>query len=181
VKKLLLLAIVLRLLVSAFIFHPDIKTYSFQASFLKKGVFNIYSYLVENKKTLPLKDGFVYFPLTYLTLGGYQAVLSPVFGSGFDSWLSDAGVNSFIGNSQIFKYLVLLKLPYLVLDIAIAFLLMRFFESKEEKKKVFYNSDHLCIFQYRYISGNFYTVGVFDDQKTETYTRLTSFGNSFRI
>jgi hypothetical protein len=137
VKKLLLLAIVLRLLVSAFIFHPDIKTYSFQASFLKKGVFNIYSYLVENKKTLPLKDGFVYFPLTYLTLGGYQAVLSPVFGSGFDSWLSDAGVNSFIGNSQIFKYLVLLKLPYLVLDIAIAFLLMRFFESKEEKKKVF--------------------------------------------
>jgi hypothetical protein len=26
----------------------------------------------------------------------------------------------------------------------------------------FYNSDHLCIFQYRYISGNFYTVGVFE-------------------
>lgn len=136
-KKLLLLAIVLRLLVSAFIFHPDIKTYSYQASFLKKGVFNIYSYLVENKRVLPLKDGFVYFPLTYLTLGGYQAVISPVFGNSFDSWLSDAGVDSFVRNPQIFKYLVLLKLPYLVLDIVIAFLLMRFFESKEEKKKVF--------------------------------------------
>ena len=136
-KKILLLAIVLRLLVAAFIFHPDIKTYSYQASFLKKGVFNIYTYLIENKKTLPLKDNFVYFPLTYLTLGGYQAVLSPVFGVGFDSWLTNAGVNSFVRYPQIFKYLILLKLPYLILDIAIAFLLMRFFENKEEKKKAF--------------------------------------------
>lgn len=120
-----------------FLFHPDIKTFNYQASFLRKGVFNIYSYLVENKKSLPLKDGFVYFPLTYITLGGYQAIISPIFGNGFDLWLSDAGVNSFVKNPQIFKYLILLKLPYLVLDIAIAFLLMKFFENKEDKKKAF--------------------------------------------
>ena len=72
VLGLLTLAIVLRLLVAGFIFHPDIKTYNFQASFLKNGVTNIYTYLIENKKTLPLKDDFVYFPLTYFTLGGYQ-------------------------------------------------------------------------------------------------------------
>ena len=62
-KKLLVLAIVLRVLVAAFLFHPDIKTFNFQASFLKKGVTDIYSYLIENRKTLPLKEEFVYFLL----------------------------------------------------------------------------------------------------------------------
>ena len=136
-KKLLVLAIFLRTLVSVFLFHPDIKTYNYQASFLKKGVFNIYTYLVDNKKALPLKDDFVYFPLTYFALGGYQAIISPLLGSGFDSWLANAGSNSVVADPGIFKYLAALKFPYLVLDIAIAFLLMRFFENKEDKKKVF--------------------------------------------
>jgi hypothetical protein len=100
-------------------------------------VFNIYTYLVDNKKTLPLKDGFVYFPLTYFVLGGYQVVVSPLLGGGLTSWLSNAGSNSIVTDPGIFKYLLVLKLPYLVLDIAIAFLLMKFFESKEDKKKAY--------------------------------------------
>lgn len=136
-KKLIILAIVLRLLVAAFYFHPDIKTFNYQASFLKSGVFNIYSYLTSHKATLPLKEEFVYFPLTYFTLGSYQWLMQPVLGHGFDAWLANAGINSFVRDPQIFKYLVILKLPYLVLDIAIGFLLMKFFESKEEAKKVF--------------------------------------------
>jgi Gpi18-like mannosyltransferase len=136
-KKLLILAIVLRLLVAAFLFHPDIKTYNFQSSFLKKGVFNIYTYLVENKKSLTLKDDFVYFPLTYFTVGGYQWIASPILGSGFNSWLADASSNSVVRNPNIFKYLVVLKLPYLVLDILIAFLLKKFFDDEEKGKKAF--------------------------------------------
>ncbi len=136
-KKLLILAIILRILIAGFLFHPDIKTYNFQASFLKKGVFNIYTYLVENKKSLTLKDDFVYFPLTYFTVGGYQWIASPILGSGFDSWLADASSNSVVRNPNIFKYLAVLKLPYLVLDILIAFLLKRFFEDKEKGKKAF--------------------------------------------
>jgi hypothetical protein len=136
-KKLLILAIILRLLVAAFLFHPDIKTYNFQASFLKKGVFNIYTYLVQNKKTLPLKDDFVYFPLTYFVLGGYQAIVSPVLGNDFNSWLANAGSNSMVKDPNIFKYLVILKFPYLILDIAIAFLLKRFFDDKEKANKAF--------------------------------------------
>lgn len=136
-KKLLVLAIVLRLLVSAFLFHPDIKTYNFQSSFLKKGVVNIYSHLVVNKATLPLKDEYVYFPLTYFFLGGYQAVASGILGSGFDSWLADAGANSIVGNQNIFKYLVVLKFPYLILDIAIAYLLLKYFKDREKGNKAF--------------------------------------------
>ncbi len=135
-NKLLILAIFLRLIVSAFFFHPDIKTYNFQSSFLKKGAFNIYSYLVENKKTLPLKEEFVYFPLTYFFIGSYQILVSPVLGSNFDNWLADAGANSAVKNPYIFKYLVVMKLPYLLLDIALAYLLMEFFGNSEKKKKV---------------------------------------------
>jgi hypothetical protein len=136
-KKLLVLAIFLRLLVSAFFFHPDIKTFNFQASFLKKGVFNIYSYLVNNKKTLPLKEDFVYFPLTYFTLGGYQWATSPILGKGFDSWLANADSNTIVTNQNIFKYLTVLKLPYLIFDILIAYFLLNYFENKEKGKKAF--------------------------------------------
>ena len=136
-KKLLILAIFLRILVAMFLFHPDIKTYNYQASFLRKGVFNIYTYLVDNKKTLPLKDDFVYFPLTYFALGGYQAIVSPILGSGFNSWLSNASANSVVTDPNIFEYLLVLKLPYLILDIILAYLIMDFFENKEDKKKAF--------------------------------------------
>lgn len=136
-KKLLILAIVLRLLVATFYFHPDIKTYNFQASFLRHGVFNIYAYLVNNKATLPIKEEFVYFPLTYITVGGYQAIVAPILGKGFDAWLSNANVNGFVKDPGIFKYLLVLKLPILAVDIGIAYLLMKFFDDRKDKKKAF--------------------------------------------
>lgn len=136
-KKILTLAIILRLLVGMLYFHPDIKTFNYQASFLKHGVFNIYTFLTENKKTLPLKDDFVYFPLTYLTLGGYQAIASPILGKNFDLWLANADSNTMVMDTSIFKYLTVLKLPYLILDIVIAYGLMNFFQDEKKKKQVF--------------------------------------------
>ncbi len=135
-KKLLILAILLRLLIIPFFFHPDIKTYHFQASFLRQGVVDIYPYLIENREKLPLKEEFVYFPLTYFFLGGYQALVSPLLGSNFTDWLADASGRA-VESSEIFRYLFFLKLPYLVLDILIAFVLMQFFKKKKDQKKVF--------------------------------------------
>jgi uncharacterized membrane protein len=137
VKRLLILAIVLRVLVAGLLFHPDIKTYNFQASFMRKGVFNIYSYLVNNKSTLPLKDEFVYFPLTYFTVGIYQIVASPILGSGFNAWLANADSNAIVMDPNIFRYLLVMKLPYLVLDIVIAFLLLHYFTDKTKAKMAF--------------------------------------------
>lgn len=134
---LLSLAIVLRLLVSAFLFHPDVKTFNFQSSFLKKGVVNIYPYLISNKLNLPLKEEFVYFPLTYFVLGGYQVIISPLVGEGLDNWLADAGAISTVTNPHMFWYLIVLKLPLLVLDIAIAFSLKKFFTDRKKQNKAF--------------------------------------------
>lgn len=147
-KKLLILAIFLRVLVAAFYFHPDIKTFNFQASFLRKGVFNIYTYLIKNKENLPLKEEFVYFPLTYFTLGSYQFIAQPLLGPNFDSWLSNASSFDFVLDPNIFRYLLILKLPFLALDIWIAFLIKEFFKDKKlgEKASILWLFNPFTIF-----------------------------------
>lgn len=134
--KLFLLAILLRILIIPFFFHPDIKTYNFQSSFLRDGVLNIYAYLDSHKQNLPLKEDFVYFPLTYFFLGGYQVLASPFLGSQFEAWLNNASSLS-SQDPLIFRYLFILKFPYLILDMATAFLLINLV-AESEKKRVFY-------------------------------------------
>lgn len=134
--KLFFLAVLLRVLIMPFYFHPDIKTYNFQSSFLKDGVVNIYKHLVDNKNSLPIKEEFVYFPLTYFSLGTYQLIISPLLGSDFSNWLSDAS-SQVVERVGTFRYLFLLKLPYLAVDLLIPFLLIKFFDSNIQKRKAF--------------------------------------------
>ncbi len=136
-RKLLLLAIILRLFVSGLLFHPDIKTIAFQTSFLRSGVTDIYTFLLESKASLPLKEEFVYFPLTYFTIGGYQALIAPILGNNFNNWLIDAGANSVVNNPHVIKYLLFLKMPLLFMDILIAFLLLNYFKKREDGEKAF--------------------------------------------
>ncbi|RJQ24509.1 DUF2029 domain-containing protein [Candidatus Parcubacteria bacterium] len=135
-KRVLILAIIIRVLLMPFSFHPDIKVYNFQSSFLKKGIMDIYSYIPLNKDKLSIKEEYVYFPLTYFSIGAYQIITIPLFGDDFIDWLSDASqtANERVG---VFRYLFLLKLPYLFFDLIIAFLLMSFFSNNSQKRKVF--------------------------------------------
>lgn len=134
--KLFILAILIRLLIMPFYFHPDIKTYHYQASFLRDGIFNIYTYLTNNKDKLPFKEEFVYFPLTYFFLGTYQIIAAPVLGSNFDDWLSDASSQS-VERIGVFRYLFILKFPYLLFDLTIPFLLIHFLKDIKQKKEIF--------------------------------------------
>lgn len=133
--SLVVLALLLRLLIIPFYFHPDIKTYHFQASFLRQGVVNIYSYLENNKKSLPTKEEFVYFPLTYFFLGSYQILALPFLGSQFQNWLADSQVQTYPSAPYVFRYLFILKLPYLIFDLLIAVGLVNFFNSQKDKKR----------------------------------------------
>lgn len=134
--KLFIFAILLRVLLMPFYFHPDIKTYNYQTSFLKKGVFNIYTYLVNNREYLPLKEEFVYFPLTYFSIGAYQTLVTPILGPDFNSWLADASEEA-RNRVGTFRYLFILKLPYLTLDLITPFLLIKFLEDKRLKRDAF--------------------------------------------
>ncbi len=133
-RKLLILAILVRIFIMPFFAHPDIKTYNFQASFLQQGVINIYDYLIVNRDKLPLKEEFVYFPLTYFLLGTYQAVVSP-FTPGMHEWLSNAAIDS-VGDKHIFRNLFVLKIPHLIFDILTGLLLVGMFDNLTKKKKV---------------------------------------------
>lgn len=126
-KKLLLLGVILRILVMPFLMHPDIRVFHSQAQFFKSGVFDIYEYLEANRDELYFKEEFVYFPVAYLFLGSYQAVVDPLMGVEFDSWLN--GVDSL----YLYRYLFFLKLPYLFLDIAIAYILLKIVDRKDQR------------------------------------------------
>jgi hypothetical protein len=135
-KNIIFVAIFVRILLMPFFFHPDIKTYNFQASHLKEGVFDIYKYIDINRQTLPLKESFVYFPLTYVFLGGYDYLIDPLLGEGLDSWLS-SGIN-ISAMPQAYSYIFFLKIPYLVLDILIAYLLTTLVKTEDDKKRILY-------------------------------------------
>jgi hypothetical protein len=117
-----------------FFFHPDIKTYYFQTSFLQKGVVDIYKYLDANKENLSIREDFVYFPMTYFLLGGINMGVSALAGEGFGSWLSNASVSA-VENNHFFRYLFFMKLPYLFFDIAVAILFVKYFADNQKKKK----------------------------------------------
>ena len=134
--KLFLLAILLRVLIMPFYYHPDIKTTHFKVSFLKDGVIDIYNYLDKNIPNFTIKENLNYFPLTYFFLGGYQIIVSPLLGADFSSWLSDASVEV-TERVGTFRYLFILKFPYLILDLAVPFLLIKFLSSNVQKRKAF--------------------------------------------
>ncbi len=136
IKQLLCLAILLRILVMPFYFHPDIKTTFYQVSFLERGATNIYSYIFDNRPSLTIKDDFTYFPLTYFSLGAYEALVSPLLGPNFQSWLSGASAST-VTLPDLFRYLFVLKLPLLIFDLATAFLLLKAFKDPEKGRQAF--------------------------------------------
>ena len=136
IRNALILAVLIRFLLMPFYFHPDIKTTSFKASFLREGVLDIYTYLDKNIDKLTLKENFNYFPLAYFTLGSYQILMSPFLGPDFPKWLSNASISA-AEATGVYRFLFILKLPYLILDLGIAFLLTSFFTDIQKKKKAF--------------------------------------------
>ena len=154
--KTIILALILRLLVAPFFYHPDLKSQHFHFQFLSHGVSNIYQYIATNKNSLPYRDTFNYLPLTYFSLGTYHALLKPLFPQNLSVWLNDwsAAQNSY-DNFPFF--MLILKLPYFLFDLGISFILLKLYG-----KKIFYlwlfNPLNLYLI---YILGNFDVIPVF--------------------
>jgi len=137
----LLIGIFIRLIISAFTLHSDLWAFSFSGRiFAEEGVFNVYEYL----RNLPLNsqyrvygtDFFTYPPLTYFVLGFFRFLLQPFFDQGFYSQLF-ANLGLAYQLSGIFLHSLMVKLPYLLFDIGLAFILTRFFEEEKKKRMIF--------------------------------------------
>lgn len=156
-KKVFLLAILIRLLVMPFFYHPDIKSQHFHFQFFSQGVFNIYDYLDQNKSTLGYKDTFNYLPLTYYTFGLTQAISRPFLGNNFYQWINDWGVTQNDYSNMVF-FMLILKIPYLIFDLLIGFLLYKIYQNK--KVLYFWLFNPISIYLI-YILGNFDIIPTF--------------------
>ena len=122
-------AVLLRLFFAVFFYHPDLKSQFYHAGFLKEGIVNIYDFLALRRSTLPYSDTFNYPPLTYFALGGWHIAASLITGPGLDLWLSDWS-DRHLFNPDLFTYILVLKLPYLLADLLILKLLLTLVDPK---------------------------------------------------
>lgn len=129
-KQIFVIAILFRLLLAPFFYHPDIKSQHFHFQFLSQGQFNIYQYISDNKNNLPYRDTFNYLPLTYFTFGSLQSFQKILMPPGFINWLNDWGGTQF-NYPNIPYYLLILKLPYIILDLLLGYILYKISNSKK--------------------------------------------------
>lgn len=138
-----MLGIVIRVILMPITLHPDLWGHSFAGYFFAyKGVGNIYQYLASLPATDPLvknfgvSDIFIYPPLAYYTLGIFRLLVKPFTDPNFIPLAIQTGGN-LIGNSELYWHLFLFKLPYLFVDLGLAFLLSGLFTDMKKKKLAF--------------------------------------------
>ncbi len=133
IKQIFIAAILIRLLIMPLYFHPDIKDIAFRTSFLSRGVTNIYEHLKVDPTTKVNAPDFAYPPLTYFFLGTYQIVAQPFLGPEYKQFLLDFSGNA-ASSPNIFRYLFILKLPYLLFDVLVGVILLKLIKKDADKK-----------------------------------------------
>lgn len=139
ISIILAVGIVLRIFLSFSTYHSDVAPFDFAGKVISQGnIANFYDYLWNLPEDHPYlkvypRNLFNYPPPVYFFLGGVSLLTT---------WMVNPEVHSnfildfpsMLGNIQFNLLLFLLKLPYFIFDILIAYMLMSFV--KEEKKKL---------------------------------------------
>lgn len=138
---LIAIGIVLRVFLMVNTYHPDLAGQILSTYFFAyKNVINIYDYLAALPATHPLVrnfgvgDIFIYPPLTYFTLGGFLKLIQPLINESF--FLHVMNSASIYKEPSLSYYLFLLKLPYLIVDLFLAFILTKLFDKENEKRAI---------------------------------------------
>jgi hypothetical protein len=135
--------LLIRILVMPFTGHYDIRGINFAVYNLPyKGILNVYQvaahepvdYLVDVNFG---RDYFIYPPLNYFTLGAFMWVLKPFYGHDFVNWIQGYGTDilSVLTHPHVWRYLFLMKVPYLVFDVILLLVLQKFFRTKEDRER----------------------------------------------
>ncbi len=156
-KTVFLWALLLRLWLIPFFYHPDLKSQHYHFQFFSQGIVNIFSFLSQNKQNLSYSDTFNYLPATYFFGGIFHQTLNLFLGNSFQAWLNDWGPNKFTP-ANLPLYIFYLKIPYLLLDLALGWLIYRFYQSKQLLSFWLFNPISLYVI---YFQGNFDIMPVF--------------------
>lgn len=191
-SKIFLLGLLIRLLVMPFTGHWDIRGINFAVYNLPfKGITNVYEVAASGPIDYAVnvnfgRDYFIYPPLTYFTLGGIMTALKPFYGGEFVSWIEGYGNDllSVITHPHVWRYLFLMKIPYLLFDfLALIFLLRFFSKEREQRLALKYWWLNPIVIYLPYVWGQFdiiptalMLVGVWLGTKNKPYTCALLFG-----
>jgi len=156
-KKIIIFAVLIRLLIMPFFYHPDIKSQLFHMQYLSHGILNIYDFVDKNKSDLPYTNIYVYLPFTYYFFGSIDFILSPLYSSDLYQWLNDWGETQNNYPNMIF-FMLVLKIPYLIFDLLIGLILYKIYKTK--KVLYFWLFNPISIYLI-YILGNFDVIPAF--------------------
>lgn len=129
----LILGIIIRLFLSATTFHPDIQAFHLSGYLLSSGhILDLYDYLPGLEDSNPIKNVavFNYPPAIYWFNGLFSFFFSNILNFKF---LNDFIINlpESYGNILVNLSLLLLKIPYLIPDLLIGFILFKMFKSTQ--------------------------------------------------
>lgn len=135
----LVIGILIRVILAFSTFHPDIQAFNLAGKIFASGnILNLYDYLPSFSEGDPLKNlaVFNYPPAIYLFSGIFNFLFSNIFMLPFiNVFLLNNPAN--YGNILFNFHLLFLKLPYLLFDLSIAFMLFKLMKSERESKLVF--------------------------------------------
>lgn len=122
----LILGILLRIILAFSTFHPDLKAFQLGGGVFSKGhILDLYDY------TNPQVAVLNYPPLTYFFHGVFNFIFSNVLGL---TIINDYLFEQPLVFDLLFNlHLVLLKFPYLIFDIILAFLIAKLFDTEKDK------------------------------------------------
>lgn len=118
-KKIVLLAAIVYLIIAPITYHPDTKLVLYYPTLGNEKVWNIYKYLNENIDSAPK---FHYPPMNYWVVKAELPLVKLIGGKGIDSWLG-TGSNIAFTNKYIFRYNLATKFPLLLMLLLTGFVI----------------------------------------------------------
>lgn len=135
INLIVICAVVLRLFLASFFYHPDLRVYYFHGQFLSRGVWDIYRYLEKNRFSLPNSNTFNYPPLAYLFYGINYSLAHLVAGPSLDAWINDWSGHD-LYHPQLYFFLLLLKSPYFLIDALCLYVLLSLVSNHKSKSQL---------------------------------------------
>lgn len=120
----MILGIILRLFTAAYAYHTDTKAIYHETLAANQNLTQAYHSFFDAGSPMN------YPPLVYKTLGTYYKIAKPLFSNYFVTWMSDWSAKNTLSHPHIFRDLLAMKLPYLIFDLAIAWLLTKIVSEK---------------------------------------------------
>lgn len=126
--KLVIIGVIIRLVLAAFLFHTDVKNIYLEAGFINSGWRQAYHVAAEAGRPI------YYPPLVYTLIEANRKIGGFMFSNYFETWLTDGRAEQILNHPHVFRDLLAMKIPWLLADLAIAFLLIRLVAEKDKYK-----------------------------------------------